>query len=544
MKNADPFPDIILFNGTVAAATQLPRAPLAQAVAVAQGRILAVGESEDVLHLAAAGTEKIDLGGRLVVPGFVDTHIHFYEWALKRRDLQLDDLTCLEALLERVRLAARDRRPGQWILGQGWNETDWTAPRMPTRETLDGVAPDHPVLLWRCDLHLAVANTAALTLAGIDADTPDPPEGRVERGGGGEPTGVLRELAINLVRQVVAVPEKERVMEAFEGATGALHRRGVTGIHDIRLMGDQDGARAFQTFQRLDRDGRLDLRCWVTLPGHQLDSIIGLGLRTGFGNERLRIGHVKFFSDGGMGARTAWMIDPYLDAACGMPLTDMAALARDIDRADDAGLSVMVHAVGDRANRELVDIFEALESRRARSGSPSPPIPHRIEHVQMIRPEDADRLERLNLALCVTPANMVLDMNLIDSAVGEKGKWSYAFRRLLDTGAPVMFSSDCPVCDPDPLLGIHAAVTRQRADGTPEEGWYPDSRVTVAEALNAYTSTPASVHNTTDVGSIAPNKKADLAVLSENMLTQPPSRIPHVKVDLTLFDGRIVHRQI
>lgn len=542
MKKGDISPPVILYNGTVA--TQLPQAPLAQAVAVAQGRILAVGKNEDVLHMAGAGAEKIDLEGRLVVPGFVDTHIHFYEWALKRRDIQLDDLASLEDLLELVRRAARDRRPGQWILGQGWNETDWTTPRMPTREMLDRVAPDHPVLLWRCDLHLAAVNSAALALAGIDADTPDPPEGRIERGPGGEPTGILRELSINLVRQAVAAPEEDRVLEAFEDATGALHRRGVTGIHDIRLMADRDGARAFQTFQKLDRDGRLDLRCWVTLPGHQLDDIIGLGLRTGFGNEKLRVGHVKFFSDGGMGARTAWMIDPYLDAECGMPLTDMATLARDIDRADDSGLSVMVHAVGDRANRELVDIFEALESRRARSGSQSPPIPHRIEHVQMIRPEDADRLERLNLALCVTPANMVLDMNLIDSAVGEKGKWSYAFRRLLDTGAPVMFSSDCPVCDPDPLLGIHAAVTRQRVDGTPEGGWYPDSRVTVEEALNAYTSTPASVHNTTDVGSIAPNQKADLAVLSENMLTQPPSRIPHVKVDLTLFDGRIVHRQI
>ncbi len=540
MNRAKPSPAIILFNGSIA--TQIPQKPLAQAVAVGQGRILAVGNNDDVLHLSGAGTEKIDLHGRLVIPGFIDTHIHFYEWALKRQDMKLDDITCLEDLLERVRRAVKDRRPGQWIMGQGWNETDWTVPHMPTRETLDQVAPDHPVLLWRCDLHLAAANTTALKMAGIDAGTPDPPEGRIERDAAGEPTGILRELAINLVREVVAPPQAAQVMEAFEEAAGALHRRGVTGIHDIRLMADKDGARAFQTFQKLERDSRLDLRCWVTLPGHQLDDIIGLGLRTGFGNDRLRVGHVKFFCDGGMGARTAWMIDPFLDAGCGMPLMDMASLARDIDKADDAGLSVMVHAVGDRANRELINIFEALASRRAHSGSPSTPIPHRIEHVQMIRPEDADRLRRLNLALCVTPANMILDMNLIDSAVGEKGKWAYSFRQLMDTGAPVMFSSDCPVCDPDPLLGIHAAVTRQRADGTPKGGWYPDSRVTTVEALKAYTSTPASVHQTTDVGAIAPNKKADLVVLSENILTRPPSRIPHVKVDLTLFDGRIVYR--
>jgi predicted amidohydrolase YtcJ len=541
MKMSAPVPQIILYNGILA--TPSTAHPQPQSIAVGNGKILAVGRDEDMLNLAGADTEKIDLAGRLVVPGFIDSHIHFYEWALKRQGLKLDDLTGLEELLARVREAAGSQPAGQWIMGQGWNETDWTEQRMPTRKTLDRAAPAHPVLLWRCDLHLAAANSSALSLAGITADTPDPPQGRIERDATGEPTGILRELAINLVRQAVAPPDADHVMEAFENAAGALHRRGVTGIHDVRLMADKDGASAFQTFQRLDHDGRLDLRCWVTLPGYDLDKIIGLGLRTGFGNDRLRVGHLKFFSDGGMGARTAWLIDPFLDAERGMPLVDMDVLAQDIDKADKAGLSVMVHAVGDRANRELINIFETLESRRALSGRPSPAIAHRIEHVQMIRPEDADRLRSLNLALCVTPANLVLDMNLIDLALGEMGKSTYAFRQLMDTGAPVMFSSDCPVCDPDPLLGIHAAVTRLRADATPAGGWYPDSRVTVAEALNAYTLTPAAVHNAGDLGTIAPGKWADLVVLSKNILEIPPARLPDVRVDITLFDGRVVHRR-
>ena len=541
MKMTAPAPQIILYNGILA--TQNTAQPSAQAVAVGNGKILALGRDGDVLNLAGPDTEKIDLDGRLVVPGFIDSHIHFYEWALKRQGIKLDDLTHLKELLARVREAAAIRPPGQWIMGQGWNETDWTEQRMPTRETLDRVAPAHPVLLWRCDLHLAAANSAALSLAGISADTADPPEGRIERDSTGEPTGILRELAINLVRQAVAPPDADQVIEAFEDAARALHRRGVTGIHDVRLMADKDGAGSFQTFQKLDHDGRFDLRCWVTLSGHDLDSIIGLGLRTGFGNDRLRVGHIKFFSDGGMGARTAWLIDPYLDAECGMPLTDMDVLAQNIEKADNAGLSVMVHAVGDRANRELINIFEALESHRTASAIPPPAVAHRIEHVQMIRPEDAERLRNLNVALCVTPANLLLDMNLIDLALGEKGKWTYAFRQLMDTGAPVMFSSDCPVCDPAPLLGIHAAVTRQRADGTPQGGWYPDSRVTVAEALKAYTSTPAAVHNAGDLGTIAPGKRADLVVLSRNILAIPPAQLPDVRVDMTLFEGRIVHRR-
>lgn len=538
-------PEIILYNACFASGkTKSPLLLGVEALAISKGRIVALGKNDDMLHLAGPATEKIDLGGRLVVPGFIDSHIHFYEWALKLRDLQLDDLGSLEELLNRIEKTAGSLESGQWIMGQGWNETDWSVPRQPNRLDLDKVAPNNPVLLWRCDLHLAVANSTALRLAGINRTTPDPPEGRIERDAAGEPTGILRELAINLVRRAIAEPDANQVADAFKDGMAALHRFGITGIHDIRLMEDNDGARSFGCFQKLEQDNLLDLRCWMSLPGHQLDEIIGLGLRSGFGSDRLRIGHVKFFSDGGMGARTAWMIDPYLDAEYGMPLIDMEELAVNIEKADRAGLSVMVHGVGDRANRELVNIFEKLESNRSKNlaSPPAPQYRHRIEHVQMIRPEDLKRLGKLNLALCVTPVNMILDINLIDNAVGEKGKWAYAFRQLIDTGVPVMFSSDCPVCSPDPLPAIHAAATRQRFDGTPKHGWHPECRVSVAEALDAYTSTPASVNKATEMGTIAIGNLADLAVLSQNILTLPPSVIRDTKVDMTIFDGRIVHR--
>jgi len=537
----------ILCNGAIASRSKgRSLAVGAEALAIAGNSILAVGSNDDILHLQGPGTETIDLQGRLVVPGFIDSHIHFYEWSLKLHDLQLEDVGSLEELLARVSHRAENMPTGQWLMGQGWNETDWAIPQMPSRASLDSAAPDHPVLLWRCDLHLAVANSKALQLAGIDDTTLDPPEGRIERDGAGKPNGVLRELAINLVRNAVAPPDAARIEQAFAAGSRELHKLGITGIHDIRLMHDSDGAKALRSFQELDRHNQLDLRSWVTLPGHQLNDIIGLGLQSGFGNDRLRLGHVKYFSDGGMGARTAWMLEPFLDAGEGMPLMEMEELARDIDRADSHGLAVMVHAVGDRANRELINIFAALENRRNSENRKKPYkrpyYAHRIEHVQMIRPEDLKRLEDLNLALNVTPSNMILDINLIDRILEERGQWTYPFRQLLDTGAPLMFSSDCPVCSPAPLPAIHAAVTRQRRDATPDGGWYPGARIDAGEALAAFTSTPAHVHKAYDIGTIEPGNKADLAILSDNILTDAPEAIAATTVDMTLFNGRVVHR--
>lgn len=535
--------ETILYNGVING-SQLaqPIQPGVQAIGVGQGNILAVGSNDDILPLADSATKKINLDGRLVVPGFIDSHIHFYEWSLKLGDLQLEKLSSLDELLNMVKQRGLDLPAGHWIMGQGWNETDWDEAVMPNRTLLDQVAPDHPVLLWRCDLHLAVANSKALQLASIDSNTPDPPEGRIERDSSGIPTGVLRELAINLVRQAVASPTELQIQKDFQAGTRELYKMGITGIHDIRLMHDEDGARCFQICQDLDREGELGLRCWMTFPGHQLDELISLGLRSGFGSDRLRIGHVKFFSDGGMGARTAWMLEPFLDAGCGMVMVDMAELRRDVAKADRNGLAVMVHAVGDRANREMINLFSSLEEQRAERGGAKPYYPHRIEHMQMVRPDDARRLRDLNLAVCVTPANMILDINLIDRALGERGKWTYSFRRLFDTGAPIMFSSDCPVCSPAPLPAIHAAVTRSRLDGTPAGGWYPDQRISIAEAIAAYTSIPATVHKAADLGRIAPGCRADLAILSHNVFAGPTELLGQAAVDMTMFAGRIVHR--
>ena len=511
-------------------------------IAIRNGSIAAIGPDKDIRHMAGPDTRVIHLNGRLAVPGFMDTHFHFHEWSLKRKDMNLEGLKSLDELLFNVAEKASGSPSGQWIFGQGWNETDWETPLTPTRKLLDRVAPQNPVLLWRCDLHLAAANSVALEMAGIGPETPNPPDGIIEHDEQGRPTGILRELAINLVRTAAGTPGPGEIYTAYREGIKALHALGITSVHDVRLMDDTDGATALNTFGRLEEEGTLELRCWTTLPGHQLDTIIGLGLRTGLGSENLRIGHVKYFSDGGVGARTAWMLDPYQDAESGMPLVDMKTLAEDIRKADRAGLSVMVHAIGDRANREVIDIFQALEKSRPNHGS-RPHYPHRIEHVQVIQPADLERLKGLPLALNVTPANMILDINLIDTALAERGAWAYGFRQLLDTGLPVMFSSDCPVCSPDPLVGIHAAVTRQRQDGTPEGGWYPRAKVGIAEAIAAYTSIPAAVHRAECLGMLEPGRKADIAVLSNNIFECPGHAVTNARVELTLFNGRIVYHR-
>lgn len=535
-------PDLLLVNGDIY--TQDSLNPQVSGVAIGGGRILAVGDQDAVQSMRQRQTEVIDLGGRMVIPGMTDVHFHGFEWAMNRQQLSLSDVVSFGHLLQKVKSWTAKLAPGKWVIGQGWNETDWPESRMPRRSDLDVVSPDNPVILWRCDLHLATANSRALAAAGIQDDTPDPADGRIERDDRGRPTGILRELAINLVRDALPPTTDQTAVAALKSAVSELHRLGLTGIHDVRLMNDPDGDLALRAWRCLEAREALDLRVWVTVAGEQLDNAIAMGLRTGRGSDRLRTGHVKFFADGGMGARTAWLYQPYLDADCGMPLMSIADLNTAIGRAESAGLAVMIHAVGDRANGELIRMFEARKKKAKDTGADpgSPMIIHRVEHVQMIRPEDIPRLANTGIAVSVQPHNMILDMNMIDGSVGPQGRWTYPFKDLIDAGIPVMLSSDSPVCDPSPLIGIHAATTRQRTDGTPLDGWYPESRIGVAEAIRAYTHTPARVHGLSDqLGTIGVGKYADMVVLDRNLYRIDPMEIADAGVDMTIFDGEVVY---
>jgi predicted amidohydrolase YtcJ len=532
-------PDFILYNGRLT--TQDPNFPHATSLALRRGCILAVGDDAEVRALARPHTQQIDLGHRRVLPGLTDAHFHFYGWALDRRGLPLADTTSLAEVRERVRGAVRGAAPGQWILGQGWNQNTWPNPQLPSRADLDDLAPDNPVILWRTDLHLAWVNSQALQAAGITADTPDPEMGIIGRDESGQPNGILRELAINLVRQVIPPPMADETDEAMRQATAVLHRLGLTGVHDMRIMGGEDGLPAFQAWQRLRAEGALKLRVWMMLPGERLSEAIALGLRTGFGDDTFRVGGIKLFADGATGPRTAWMLEPFEDAGIGMPLTPMEQISELVSRAHQSGISTTVHAIGDRAVRELLDVFTEVLPRQ--KGDTRPLAPHRIEHVQHSHPTDLKRLAPLGLVASVQPIHATDDMTMTDQACGGRARWAYAFRDLLDAGTVLALGSDCPVASPNPFWGIHAAVTRQHRDGVPAGGWYPAQRLTLAEAVWGYTLGPAYASGqVAHQGSLTPGKLADLIVLDRDIFAIPPEEIPDTRIWLTVFDGQIVYR--
>jgi predicted amidohydrolase YtcJ len=545
--------DLILYNGKLH--TQDRSYPEATAIAMLGGRILGLGFDDEILPLAGPGTQVINLQGRRVLPGLTDAHFHFHDWALTRQNLHLAGLRSRQEILAHLQEAARTAPKGSWILGHGWNETDWPEPRLLDRTELDAAAPHNPVMLWRSDMHLAVASSLALKRAGITAATRPPADGVIDHDHSGQPTGVLRELAIGLIRKAIPASTEDQTIAAIEASLSELHRLGLTGLHDYRIMGGADGPPAFRAYQRLDANGALALRLWMNLPLERLDEAIALGLRSGFGGDFLRVGHVKMFSDGSQGARTAWMLEPYIDTgAAGMPLTPMDQIAEAVHKADRAGLGVAIHAIGDRANRELIGVFEEVLVGKEERSEPAPdaragfsaragfPARHRIEHVQNIRPDDVRRMGRLGLVASVQPIHATDDLPMIEASVGERGRYAYVFRDLLEAGVTLALGSDCPVADPNPFWGIHAAVTRRRRDGSPEGGWYPEQRLSVTEAVWGYTMGPALVAGqAARQGSLSPGKFADLVVLDRDIFTIDPMEIADVKPALTVFNGRVVY---
>jgi len=509
--------------------------PGAQAVAIAGNRIAAVGDDDQIKSLLASDGEAMDLKGRTVVPGLTDSHIHFVEYALRLTRIDLSGIVSRAEAIRRVAERAQMARPGEWLLGGGWDRNLWENTSFPTKGDLDPVTPHNPVALSSKDGHSLWVNSLALTRAGIIAETPNPSGGEIERQGMGEPTGILKENAEDVVDKVIEKPSLEAIQAALRVAMANAHRVGLTGIHDC------EDELAFAAFQELAKRGELGLRVLMHVPVKNLDDAIGLGLRTGFGNERLRMGGVKMFADGALGSRTAAMLAPYEDGPLnlGITVTSKEEMQELVSRASQAGISAAIHAIGDRANRDVLDILE--ESRQSGEGMG---LRHRIEHVQLLHPTDIPRLAKLGVIASMQPIHATSDMEMVKRHWGEeRARGAYAWRSLLDVGTVLAFGSDCPVESLDPLVGIHAAATRRRADGSPGPGgWHPEERITVEDAVRAYTSGAAYASGEErEKGSITPGKLADLAILSQDIFTVAPMAILKTEVEATILDGQLVY---
>ncbi|MBC7259494.1 MAG: amidohydrolase [Chloroflexi bacterium] len=526
--------DWILHNARVY--TMDKRLPVAASVALSAGRILAVSERPDeLLPLLSPAGRAIDLRGATVLPGFTDGHVHFLEYARKLRRLALDGLASLDDVLEVVARRVSEAGPDEWVLGGGWDRNLWADPRFPTRHHLDRIAPHVPVALDSKDLHSVWANSRALEIAGITRDTPDPEGGEIERDESGEPTGILKENACKLLEAVVPKPGTEETVRAVREAIAKAHAVGVTGIHDC------EKAEALACFGILHQRGELKLRVLAHLNKDTAEDAMRAGVFTGLGDATLRIGGLKLFADGSLGSRTAYMLQPFEGTDnCGICTMTKDEMRDWVLRACDAGISATVHAIGDRANREVLDV---LAEARQRENTLRPPLRHRIEHAQLLTEEDIPRFAALDIIASVQPTHATADYEMVDRYWGARGRWAYPFRSLLVHGTRLAFGSDCPVERLGPLLGIHAAVTRRRPDGSPgPDGWQPQERLTVEEAVRAFTMGNAYAAGLEgQLGSITPGKLADLAVLSEDIFTVDPMRIPAVKVLGTFFGGRLVY---
>jgi predicted amidohydrolase YtcJ len=535
--------DLILIRGKIW--TENPAQPEAEAVAIAANRIMAVGASQGILKLAGSKTKIIDLRGRRVVPGFNDAHLHFYMGGASLSSVQLRNLGSPSAFRDEIGKFARTRPRGEWIVGGNWDHENWAPPVLPTRELIDDVTPDNPVFVNRSEGHMILANSLAMKLAGIDRATGDVPGGIIVRGSNGNPTGIFKDAAKSLIERVMPVPSEEQIISAILAAQRYAAEHGVTSVQDMGVLGAHGAetmGKVIHVYQMLHRQGQLHIRVAMHCPLRSYKQFADARRIFDFGKDQLQFQGVKSFADGALGSTTAWFFDCYADApeTSGIPSDELSnpdEMYSNIREVDSAGLQLAVHAIGDRANKIILDFFQRLEQENGKRDRRL-----RIEHAQHLRPADIPRFAKLKVIASVQPYHCIDDGRWADQRIGPKRvKTTYAFRSLLDSGAILAFGSDWFVAPIDPLLGIYAAVTRRTIDGKSPDGWVPEQKISVAEAVHAYTMGGAYASKNEQVkGSLESGKLADLAVLSNDIFQIDPAQIRETKVDMTVFDGQVI----
>ncbi len=541
---AGPFgaADLICANGKIW--TENPQHREAEAIAVIGTRIAAVGSNADVLTLRGANTEVIDLRGRRIVPGFNDAHVHFSTGGFSLTSVRLRDAKSEQEMGAALGAYARRIPKDAWILNGEWDPEAWPGGRLPTHESIDGHTPDNPVFINRVDAHTMLANGVAMRLAGVDKHTPDVPAGVIGRHPDGRPNGIFIDAAKHLIQRVVPSNTDDEMLDAIRAAQTHALSYGVTSVHDMGVPHSDETmqSKLLRAYQTLDERDELGVRVSLHTPLREWRSLARIGVMAHFGNAKLRIGGLKGFADGSLGSHTAWFFEPYDDAPAtnGGPsdeLVEPEEMYARMAAADRAGLQLAIHAIGDRANRTMLDFFarisddDGVRPRRAR-----------IEHAQHVTDEDFRRFAQHEIIASVQPYHCIDDARWLEKRIGSRSRNAYAFRSLLDAGAQLAFGSDWWVAPIDPLMGIFAAVTRRTLDGAHPEGWNPSQKLTVEEAVHAYTVGSAYASFEENIkGSLEIGKMADFVVLSDDIFHINPNTIADVCVDLTVFDGRIVY---
>ncbi|MGE5560024.1 MAG: amidohydrolase [Chloroflexota bacterium] len=502
------------------------------ALAIAGDRIVATGSVAEIDALAPAGCRRVDLGGRAVVPGLIDSHNHLTWYGFFLNQVDLNGVKSIAELQARISAHARSLRPGEWLTGGGWEQGAFADKRYPTRHDLDAVVSDRPVVLDRVCYHAIVVNSRALELAGITRDTPAPADGEIRRDADGEPNGILTEAACDLVKRHMPEPSADQKREALLRAMARANACGLTSVHS-----NDDGM--LRVMQDVRNAGKSTVRIYLdrTL---SLEAVEAAELITGFGDEWLRIGSVKMFVDGSLGARTAALYEPYSDepATRGLMMYAQEDLDALVLASHRKGMQVAIHAIGDRAVDSALDAIE-----RAVTAHPRADYRHRIIHLQVINPQIIERLRTLRLIADIQPKFVTGELAWAGDRVGqERIRWSYAWKSLLDAGVHCAGGSDCPVEPLQPLWGIYAAVTRAAMDGTPAGGWLPEQRLSVDQAVALFTRNAAYVSFEEGIkGTLTPGKLADLVVLGDDPFVVDPLRIKDIRVQMTMVGGKVVY---
>jgi len=534
--------DMVLVHGKVW--TENPRQPEVEAVAILGDRIVEVGSSEEILKTVGPKTVVIDLKGKRVVPGFNDAHVHFVDGGSGLASAQLRDTTSQAEFRERIAAFAKTQPKGVWIQNGNWDHEKWSPAQIPTHELIDDVTPDNPVFVWRLDGHMALANALAMKLAGVDKTTKDVPGGVIVRDAEGNPTGIFKDAATGLIEKAIPEASEAQLTAAVEAAEKYASENGVTSVQDMITSPD-----TLRVYQSLLHQGRLTVRIASRQLLPSWKRLAAPGIQANFGNDSLHIGGLKAFADGSLGSTTAWFFKPYLDAPntsgiASEELSNPDQMYADIRDADKAGLQIAIHAIGDRANNTILNFYERVEKENGPWPNP-PDRRFRIEHAQHLLPADIPRFASLHVIASMQPYHAIDDGRWAAKRIdAERIKTTYAFRSLLDSGATLAFGSDWPVAPMVPLMGIYAATTRRTLDGKNPGGWVPEQKITVAEAVHAYTVGSAYAEGEETIkGSLEPGKRADLVVLSEDIFKIDPVAIEKAKVETTIFAGKVIYHR-